>query len=79
MAAEADGALHVALHGDVDAFGRDAAVLQFSNGETHHNLGAADEGDRLGRIEDSARDEGGDEADVAPPAYAGGVDGDLDF
>src|SRR5882724_9694712 len=40
MAAEADGAFHVALHGHVHGTCRHAGGSEPGDGETHHHLGA---------------------------------------
>ena len=79
VAAEADGAFHVALHREVDR-ARPARPPSCKRGdrEAHHDLRAADQGDGVRRIEGGARDQRRHHADVAAPVGAGVVDGDLD-
>ena len=60
MPAEADGALHVALHRQKNARFADPALLQFECGEAHHHFGTADHRHGIDRIKRRARDESGD-------------------
>src|SRR5271169_5466342 len=46
VAAESDGAFHVAFHGEVDVAGRDAPVLgELGDDVAHHDFGSADQDD----------------------------------
>src|SRR5260221_322506 len=74
VAAEADSAFHVALHGDVHGTCRHAGGSEPGDGETHHHFGPADERDGVRRIERSAGNERGDDADAAAPLAAGPID-----
>ena len=76
MAAEADGALHVALQRDKNRVVGNAALLQFARSEAHHNLRAAHERDAVVRIERCARDERGDDADMPAPRADRAIDRD---
>jgi hypothetical protein len=79
MAAQADGAFHVALHGHVDAIRGDARILQRAGRIAHHDLGTADQGDRPGRIKARAGYQRGHHTHVAVPSRIGMIDGDVDL
>src|SRR5690348_6732313 len=74
VAAEADGAFHVALHGDVHGVGRNPGGGETGDGKSHHHLRPADQGDGIGRIEGGAGYQRGDHADTTTPVAAGMVD-----
>src|SRR5689334_7728035 len=76
VAAEADGAFHVALHGDVYGVGRDPGGGEPGDGKSHHHLRTADQGDGMRRIEGGAGYQRGDDADAAAPIAAGMINGD---
>ena len=79
MAAEADAAVHVPLHREVDPLrpGRPRSSSA-SIGRAHHDLGPADERRRPLRPERRALHELRDEPDRPGPLAAGRVDGDRD-
>ncbi len=54
VAAEADAALHVALHRDVDALSGGRPRVRARGREAHHHLGPAQQRDRAGRVERGA-------------------------
>ena len=78
VAAQADAAFHVALHGHEDLLRLQAVAHEFLHREAHHDAGAADQGHGAGRIEPGPGDELGHHPDVAPPVGVGGVHGDVD-
>src|SRR5262249_25476090 len=79
MTAQADGAFHVALHGDVHGVRRYACGSKRRDRESHHHLRSADQGDGVRGIECSARDERRDDADATAPVASGMIDGDRNI
>ncbi len=67
VAAEPDGALHVALHGEVDVGIVDAAPLQRLDRVAHHDLRPAEHGGGVERVEAHPLQETGHDAHVAAP------------
>ena len=76
VAAESDGAFHVAFHGEVDVAGRDAAVLrELGDDVAHHDFGSADQDDGAAGMQAEVAEERGDDADAAAPVDAAVIDG----
>src|SRR5579875_2358430 len=67
MAAKSHGAFHVAFQRQIYRLFRKPGVAQCRGCETHHDLGSADQGDRVRRIESGARDECRHDPDMAVP------------
>src|SRR5208282_3453976 len=64
MAAQTDGALHVALHRQIDSVSRNAGVAQGACREAHHHLWSADQCDAIMRVEHHTADQCRHDADV---------------
>src|SRR5450759_4589742 len=77
--AQAYPAAHVALEGDPDTAGANAAPDERQRRMPHHDLGTADEGERGHRVEPGARDELRHQTDATLPRLPPIVDGDEDF
>src|SRR5674476_592254 len=77
--AQAHPAAHVALEGDPDTAGANAAADERHRRMPHHDLGAADEGERGHGVEPGARDELRHQTDATLPRLPPIVDGDEDF
>ena len=67
MAAQADAAFHVALHGHVDLRRLKPVVHEFQYGEAHHHPGAADQGHGAGGIKPGPGDDLGHHPHIAVP------------
>src|ERR1019366_5081530 len=77
MPAKADGALHVALHREVDHGCGNAALQELEHREPHHHFGTAEHRDAVVPVEGNARNERRHDADVSVPVPRGAVDGDV--
>src|SRR5215831_1311160 len=79
MTAKADGALHVALHREMQVIPRDPTCLQFASHETHHHLRPANHGDGMFGQEPKVAKQGRHDADVTPPTHASVIYGYQDL
>src|ERR1017187_10163108 len=77
MPAKTDGALHVALHREVDHGCGNAALQELEHREPHHHFGPAEHRDAVVPVEGNARNERRHDADVSVPVPRGAVDGDV--
>src|SRR6266699_3538955 len=75
--AQANGALHVALHRNVDLFRSQAVFLQFRHRVAHHDLRAADQRQCILRLKGRPAYELRDDADAAAPGVVGAINRDI--
>ena len=73
MAAEADPALHVSFHGEVDLRRIDAELKELHGRKPHHDLRSAYHRQGICRIERCFGEEAGNDADMSLPASNGAV------
>src|SRR3990172_11889942 len=73
MAAEADPALHVSFHGEIDLRRIDAELKELHGRKPHHDLRSAYHRQGICRIERCFGEEAGNDADMSLPASNGAV------
>ena len=79
VATMAEGALQIALHAQVDRVDGEAELMQSLGGGAHHDLRAAQHGDRSARFELQIVEQGRDQADVTMPAGFSDIGSQVDF
>src|SRR5579871_42483 len=76
VAAEADGALHIAFHGKINLLAPHTVRLQVARHEAHHDFGAASESYRTRWLQPRLPEQRGHDADMSAPAHSAVVDCD---
>src|SRR5271165_1765330 len=72
-------ALHIALHRKVYAFLRNASLLKFHHGKTHHHFRPAEQSYRVGGVERRPSNQRCDYTNVAAPSTGRTIHGHLHF